>query len=373
MESGPAHPPISESLPTIIIGGAGFSYQTHPNPESIPAHDILRHAFDNGLRAIDTSPFYEPSEQILGRALMHPEITSRYSRSDYILMTKVSRTPPNSFDCSPVAVRRSVERSLERLGTTYLDVVFCHDIEAVTDENVLGAVGQLLKLVKEGKIRCVGLSSYRIDLLARRAQLVRERFGRPVDVIQNWAQNSRLESEGVDMLAAGVSCACSSSPLAIGLLRQDGVPQGLLGDFHLAPEGLRKAVKDVSDFIDTWGGGSLAGLALRYALWRAHEASRDSVRVHTIIGVSTLNDLTENIAAARGILSRDLASPVINPAQVRHDAPLIERVHGILGKLARLDVYHSPGRVESRTKARGKGWRHGQGWVSDWPSTIKTG
>ncbi|SPO03265.1 related to Pseudomonas L-fucose dehydrogenase [Cephalotrichum gorgonifer] len=335
MNSTPSQPPLSEVLPTIILGGAGFSYQTHPDPESIPVHDILRHAFDQGLRAIDTSPFYEPSEQILGRALAHPEVTSRYSRSDYVLMTKVGRTPAG-FDYTPAAVRASVATSLQRLGTTYLDVVFCHDIEAVTDEDVLGAVGELIEFVRQGKIRYIGLSSYRIDLLARRARMVRERYGRPVDVIQNWAQltlqNSRLETEGVAALVeAGVSCICSSSPLAIGLLRKGGVPRGRLGDFHPAPEELRRVVGEVADYADAQG-ESLARLALRYALWRAHEANQGSVGVRTIIGVSTLGELRENIGAARGILKGDLANPVLDASQIEKDEPLIEKAHAMLGE-----------------------------------------
>ena len=335
MKNSMAFPPLSDILPTILLGGAGFSYQTHANPESIPVHDLLRYAFDHGVNAIDTSPFYEPSEQILGQALKHPEVTTRYSRSDYILMTKAGRTASDGFDYSPASVRASVERSLERLGTSYLDVVFCHDIEAVADEDVLGAVGVLLEFVKLGKIRFIGLSSYRIDLLARRARLVRERYDRPVDVVQNWGQltlqNSLLVQEGLDAFkAAGISCVCSSSPLCIGLLRQGGVPQGKLGDFHPAPEGLRGAVKEVAEYVDTQG-ESLARLALQYALRKANEASHDSVQVRTIIGVSSLAELIENLGTARKILEGDLANPVINAAQARQDNLLVARAHEILG------------------------------------------
>lgn len=335
MKTTTTYPPLSDILPTILLGGAGFSYQTHPDPESVPVHDILRYAFDHGLYAIDTSPFYEPSERILGRALARPEITTRYSRSDYILMTKAGRTASDGFDYSPSSVRASVERSLERLGTPYLDVVFCHDIEAVTDNDVLGAVDELLEFVKLGKIRYIGLSSYRIDLLARRAHLVKERYGRPVDVIQNWGQltlqNSRLVQEGLDTFKkAGVACICSSSPLAIGLLRQGGVPQGRLGDFHPAPEGLRRAVKEVADYTDAEG-ESLARLALRYALRRAHEASQGPVCVRTIIGVSSLAELKENLGTARKILHGDLANPVLNATQVEQDKPLVQRAHDVLG------------------------------------------
>lgn len=78
--------------------------------------------------------------------------------------------------------------------------------------------------------------------------LARERFGRPLNVVQNRAQltlqNMRLKREDLAALQdAGVDCVCSSSLLAIGLLRSQGVPQGSLGDFHPASPGLRTAAQ----------------------------------------------------------------------------------------------------------------------------------
>jgi aryl-alcohol dehydrogenase-like predicted oxidoreductase len=64
-----APPPLSQILPPLVLGGAGFSYQTHPDPKSLPVRDVIKRAFDHGLRAIDTAPYYEPSEQLLGEAL----------------------------------------------------------------------------------------------------------------------------------------------------------------------------------------------------------------------------------------------------------------------------------------------------------------
>lgn len=335
-------PPLSQRLPSLILGGAGFSYITHPDPRSLPVAEIIKQAFDHGMRAIDTSPFYEPSEELLGQALSQPEIIDSYSRSDYVLMTKVGRLPGDKIDYSPTGVRKSVTASLGKLRTTYLDVVFCHDIEFATDEETLEAVGELLDLIREGKVRYIGLSSYHISLLSRRAGLVRERFGRPVDVIQNYAQmnlqSSRLETDGLKAFKnAGVSCVCNSSPLAIGLLRDGGVPQGKQGDFHPAPEGLRKAAQDAADFM-TAKGESLAAVGLRYALWRGLDASHGSFHVCTIVGISTMAELTENIETAEKVLKAGeglnggLSNPNIDEAQVRRDLPLYEKARDVLGE-----------------------------------------
>ncbi|KAN0090406.1 Aldo/keto reductase [Hyaloscypha variabilis] len=335
-------PLLAQRLPALILGGAGFSYITHQDPKLIPVAKIIKYAFDHGMRAIDTSPFYEPSEELLGAALSDPEVRNNYSRSDYILMTKVGRLPGNIIDYSPTGVRQSVTTSLQRLRTSYLDVVFCHDVEFATDEETLGAVGELLNLIRQGRIRYIGLSSYHIKILSRRASLVRERFGRPVDVIQNYAQmnlqSTILEVDGLRAFEnAGVSCVCNSSPLAIGLLRSGSVPQGRLGDFHPAPAGLRKAAQEAADYINTQG-ESLAAVALRYALWRGQEASHEKFRVCTILGVSSMAELTENIETALKILEAEdstrggLGQPTLNTVQVEKDQRLYEKAQDILGE-----------------------------------------
>ena len=332
---------LSDTLPPLVLGGAGFSYQTHPDPQSIPVGEIIRQAFDAGVLAIDTSPYYEPSERLIGDALSQSIVTEHYSRSDYILMTKVGRISADKSDYSAAWVRESVTNSLQVLQTAYLDVVFCHDIEFANDEATLEAVGELLEFVRQGKVRYIGLSSYFLHLLSRRAELVRNRFGRPVDVIQNWGhmtlQSSRLEMEGLKAFrSAGVSCVFNASPLAIGLLRSGGVPEGRLGDFHPAPAGLRKAAQDAADYISKQG-ENLAALALRYAVWRSVACSNYPFRVCTITGISSIRELDENVDAVRKILVTDGASlgnlsacRAADQIQVRKDQPLYHKVQDIL-------------------------------------------
>ena len=64
---------------------------------------------------------------------------------------------------------------------------FRHDIEYVADEGAVTAIGVLWEFVATGQIRYVGISGYPIDKLVRVARLARERFGRPFEVVQNWA------------------------------------------------------------------------------------------------------------------------------------------------------------------------------------------
>ncbi|KAI0158526.1 Aldo/keto reductase family-domain-containing protein [Pestalotiopsis sp. NC0098] len=293
-------------IPNLILGGAGFSYQLHPDPESLPLREILLRAFDLGLHAIDTSPYYEPSEQLLGAALSHPEIKSRFPREDIILMTKVGRITEKRFDYSPAWVRKSVTRSLDRFQTTYLDVVFCHDVEFVAMEEAIGAVEVLLEFQRAGKVRRVGISGYDIETLARIAAAVQDRYGRPVDVVQTWAQltlqNLKVEKLGLDLFqAAGVTSVLCSSPLAVGLLRKGGIPKGRTGDWHPAPPALRQVVQTTAEWVEQQS-ESMASVALRYAIAKSVQNCRPRLTVSTIMGVSTMTELEENVATAKSIL-----------------------------------------------------------------------
>lgn len=343
-------------LPPLIMGGAGFSYQLTSSPESLPAVEIIKGAFDLGLRAIDTSPYYEPSEQIMGAALCHPDITSKYQRSDYILITKAGRITAEKFDYSPAWIKKSIARSLHRFGTDYLDVVFCHDVEFVSMEEVIEAVGTLFELADGGVIRCVGISGYNIDFLVEASQRVQIKYGRPLDVVQIWAQltlqNTQLEQKGLSAFQkAGVRAVCSSSPLAVGLLRNGGVPLGALGNWHPAPPQLRAAAQSAAEWVESQG-GVLSSLALRFAIAKAQQNSRPGFTVTTITGIGSVSDLEQNVATARKVLrrketgSKDSASQAfvfdqshtLDAEAVQRDARLYEGVRQILGSWLDFDL-----------------------------------
>jgi D-arabinose 1-dehydrogenase len=343
-------PPLSSIVSKVVLGGAGFSTQLHPDPTALPVLEIIQHALKLGFRTFDTSPYYEPSEWLLGDAFSHPKISSQYSRSEIILMTKVGRIAALEFDYSPKWIRYSIERSLKRFKTGYLDVVFCHDIEYVTETEAVTAVGVLLDFVSEGKIRYVGISGYSIDKLVSVACMVKKKYGRPLDAVQNWAQltlqNTKLETEGLAKFQdAGVDCIFNSSPLCIGLLRRGGVPIGSLGDFHPAPPGLREAVLQASDWVESRG-ETLASLALRYAISRIILAHPRPPGACTIFGGGSIWEIDANAEAAGMILQtatetsqngvlrhgdiRDLQ--IVRNERLELDESLVLGVRKILGK-----------------------------------------
>jgi D-arabinose 1-dehydrogenase len=322
------NPRLSSVAPKLVLGGGSWSHQTDPDPESLPVRSIVHRALDAGIRAFDTSPYYGPSEALFGDALSQPLVAKEYGRQKYILMTKVGRISTAEFDYSPEWVRFSVNRSLERLKTSYLDVVFCHDIEYVSDEEVLEAVGVLFKLVEKRIIRYVGISGYPIEKLVRVSNLVRARYNRPIDAVQCWAQltlqNTNLERYGLsNLLAAGVDCVFNSSPLGIGLLRSGGVPVGSLGDWHPAPEGLRRAVLQASDWVEEKG-ENLADLALRFSVSRLANIRVKSPGASTIFSVRSVSELETNLKALETlkVLLGTAGRNNVIPSEVRNFTPM---------------------------------------------------
>lgn len=253
------------------MGTATFNSQYNEDPYALPTTELVHRAFASGVRAFDTSPYYGPAEELLGRALATDFVQSNFPRQSYHLLTKVGRIAGSSFDYSPAWVRKSIARSLRRLHTEYLDVVYCHDVEFVSPQEVLEAVRELRRIRDtQGTVRYVGISGYPVDVLCDLAELVLRETGEPLDVVMSYAnftlQNTRLLTQGLPRLvAAGVDVIPNASPLGMGLLRRKGVPIGSMGDFHPAPDGLRTAIHNASEFADSEG-EKIEVIAIRFAL-----------------------------------------------------------------------------------------------------------
>lgn len=322
--------PLSSILPPLIFGTATFNHQYNSDPFALDTTGLVTSALTHGIRAFDTSPYYGPSEQLLGEALATPFVRETFPRDSYFILTKVGRIAAEEFDYSAKWVRQSIARSLERLHTDYLDLVYCHDVEFVSPAEVLEAIGELRKLRDEGKIRYIGICGYPIDVLGDMAELILSKTGEPVEAVQSYAnftlQNQQLAStQGIQRLRnAGVEVVPNASPLGMGLLRRQGVPIGALGDFHPASRELRATVREASNFCDRHG-EKIEVIALRFALetwissgsicgskgdpasglpWK-HESNDDVGGAKlgvSVIGVSNASELEKTMLVWRSIL-----------------------------------------------------------------------
>jgi aryl-alcohol dehydrogenase-like predicted oxidoreductase len=143
------------------------------NPDHDDSIRIVHRALDAGLNFIDTADVYArgESEEIVGKAL-------RGRRDDVVLATKVHGVmgdDPNRRGNSRRWIALEVEASLRRLGTDWIDLYQIHRPEADTDiDETLGA---LTDLVRAGKVRAIGSSTFPAHEIVE-AQWVAERRGR---------------------------------------------------------------------------------------------------------------------------------------------------------------------------------------------------
>lgn len=297
--------PLSSILPPLIFGTATFNYQYNPDPYELDTTGLVHKALEHGIRAFDTSPYYGPSEEIVGQALDTEFVRANFPRDDFFIITKCGRIAAAEFDFSKQSVYQSVQRSLQRLRTKHLDLVYCHDVEFVPEEEVMEAIRELRRIRdEEGTIKYVGISGYPVAGLCSLAHRVLRETGEPLDAVMSYAnftlQNTLLADKGIkELQAAGVDVVLNGSPLGMGLLRREGVPVGSMGNWHPASNDLRAAVRRASDFCDRHD-EKLEVISIRYALesWLTAGASVGS-RGDPASGVPWTRESNEQVGGKR--------------------------------------------------------------------------
>jgi len=147
-------------------------------------------AFNSGINFFDTADIYGAgaNEVLLGKWL------KTKNRKDVIIATKFGlvRDETGEFIAvcgEPDYIRKCCEESLKRLGTTYIDLYYQHRVDGSTP--IEQTVGAMAELVKEGKVRYLGLSEATPDII-RRAHKVH-----PITALQTeyslWSTESEPE------------------------------------------------------------------------------------------------------------------------------------------------------------------------------------
>jgi L-galactose dehydrogenase len=124
---------------------------------------LIHEALDVGINFIDTAPKYGlgESEKRIGQALE--------GRRDQVILASKAARSDQAYDYA--TTYRSVESSLQRLQTDWIDLLQLHDVETQSYDQIMNeAVPALLRLKEEGKIRYLGITARDLPLLIRYMQ-----------------------------------------------------------------------------------------------------------------------------------------------------------------------------------------------------------
>ncbi|XP_039141006.1 probable aldo-keto reductase 1 isoform X2 [Dioscorea cayenensis subsp. rotundata] len=207
--------------------GLSWAYNS-PVPEE-QGIGIIKHAFNQGITFFDTSDIYGPhtNEILVGKAL------KELPREKIQLATKFgversSRDGAMVVNGRPEYVRACCEASLKRLQVDYIDLYYQHRIDQTVP--IEETIGELKKLVAEGKVKYIGLSEASPDTI-RRAHAVH-----PISAVQmEWSLWARdIEQEIIPLcreLGIGI---VPYSPLGRGFFGGKGVVERLSENTFLA-------------------------------------------------------------------------------------------------------------------------------------------
>jgi aryl-alcohol dehydrogenase-like predicted oxidoreductase len=144
------------SFGTSTFGGVGALFQAWGSTQVEEARRMISLCLDAGVNLFDTGDVYSSgrSEEILGKAV-------EGKRHELLLSTKAAfrlGSGPNDVGSSRYHLRQSIEGSLRRLGTDYVDIYHIHGFDALSPvEEVLDTLNAF---VQEGKVRYIGCSNF---------------------------------------------------------------------------------------------------------------------------------------------------------------------------------------------------------------------
>jgi aryl-alcohol dehydrogenase-like predicted oxidoreductase len=290
-------------LGTMTFGGTGQIWEMIGGLDQAAADAIVHRSLDAGIKFVDTADVYASgqSETMLGKAL-------EGKRHGVIVATKVRGRMgqgPNDVGLSRMHIIESVEASLKRLNTDYIDLYQIHRSDALT--NVEDTMRALDDLVRSGKVRYIGCSNLAAWQLMKSLAVSREQHLERFRCTQSYYSlvGRELERETIPLLKDQGLGLLVWSPLAGGFLsgkftRTSGDEAARRAKFDFPPVNKDKGFDILDVLIDVAGkrGVSPAQVALAWVLANAAVSS-------VIIGARKLSQLEDNLKAIDVTLSAD--------------------------------------------------------------------
>lgn len=261
------------------------------------SQEILRCSIEEGINFIDVADIYArgESENVVGRIL--PD----YTRSDLVISTKVfwpMSDNPNDRGLSRKHIFESIDKSLDRLRTDYVDIYFCHRWDDSTP--LLETMRAMTDLIRSGKVHYWGTSMWSAEQLRQALDLAEKYHLYPptaeqprYNLLHREIEDAVLplcQKEGIGLTVW--------SPLAQGILTgkyNDGIPAGSRGhasewlDDDLTEENITRTRRlcEIAEDLDL--------LPEELALaWLLHQDQLSSV----LTGATCIEHVKKNVRAA---------------------------------------------------------------------------
>lgn len=237
-------------------------------------------AIESGINFFDSSPYYglTLAEERLGQALVG-------WRDKVVLATKCGRYGLDAFDFSAARVTASIDESLRRLQTDYIDLFQAHDVEfGDVDQIIHETIPAMRKIQQQGKARYIGITGYPLKTLVRIAEAA------PVDTILSYSRYNLMITDmdnGLTPFAKrhGIGLI-NAAGLHMGILTQDGAPA-----WHPAPPAVHQAARKAADLCRERG-ADIAEVAIRFCLAHPYVSS-------TLVGIASEAQVKANLKLLR--------------------------------------------------------------------------
>jgi aryl-alcohol dehydrogenase-like predicted oxidoreductase len=298
------------SIGEIGLGCMGMS-QSYGPADDAESLRVLERAIELGCNFWDTADTYGASrnEQLVSKALarhrqqvfLATKVGNVYDRSLTTHQDQVSANAPWIVDGTPEYIHKCIDLSLKRLGVDHVDLYYLHRVDPLVP--IEDTVGAMADLVKQGKVRFLGLSEASVATLRRAARV------HPITALQSeyslWTRH--VEAEILPACRELGITFVPYSPLGRGFLT------GTLKDTgQLAPDDFRRRVpRFIGDNFDK----NLGILPVIQRIAQRHQATPAQIALAWVMaqgpdllpipGTKHVKYLEENLAAAAITLTAD--------------------------------------------------------------------
>ncbi len=267
------------------------------------AIDLVHAAYDQGVNFFDNADVYAngQAEIVMGKAI------KTLPRENLVLSSKVfypTSSGPNGRGLSRKHITESIDATLKRLGTDYIDLYFCHRFDP--DTPIEEVVRTMDDLIHRGKILYWGTSEWEAGQVAQAYGLARQYWLIPPTMEQpqyNLFHRRRVEWELSSLCKDFGLGLTTYSPLFFGILTgkyNDGIPEGSRASLpdmawiqdHITQKNIDR-VRQLSDLAEELG-MTITQLSIAWILRRKEVSS-------VITGATHLEQLDENLGAAEMI------------------------------------------------------------------------